>query len=393
MNEKKVEHERTPSKIRQLFEYGKKKKLEIGEENVYDFSIGNPSVPTPSSVNEVLISLLKDSENNRVHSYTSSMGDTEVRNSIADFLNKTYGCSLEGRFIYLTCGAAAALAISFNAILNDDDEVILFAPHFPDYAVFIENARGKIVRVNPNTKDFTPDLDDFSRKINEKTRIVVINSPCNPTGVLFKEELIVKIANILKENEKKYHHPIYIVSDEPYRELNYTQNKYPFISNYYDNSLICYSFSKVLSLPGERIGYVTVNPKAENVQDLFYAICGAGWSLGYICAPTLYQFMIPHVLGITCDISIYDKNRNLLYESLKEIGYEAIYPEGAFYLFVKALEDDEEHFSEMAKDYNLLLVPSTSFGIKGYVRVSYCVKEETIKNSIPSFKKLFMRYH
>ena len=222
--------------------------------------------------------------------------------------------------------------------------------------------------------------------------MVIINSPCNPTGVVYKEETIIRVSEILSKKEKEYGHPIYIISDEPYRELIYDDIKYPFITNYYKHSIVCYSFSKSLSLPGERIGYIALNEENEEVDDLFYAICGAGRSLGFICAPSLFQNLIPHIMGVTSDISVYKKNRDLLYNGLKNIGYDAVYPDGAFYLFVKALEEDDERFSEVAKEYNLLLVPSKSFGYPGYVRVSYCVEEKVIKNSMKAFKELFERY-
>ena len=390
INEKMVKLGKQSSAIRELFEYGKKRKKEIGEENVFDFSLGNPNVPTPDVVNQKLIEILSMSSND-IHSYTSAQGDIETRNAIAEHLNLKYSCSTKGELIYLTHGAAASLTIAFNALLNEGDEVILFAPYFPEYKIFVENAKGTIVLVDP-LDNFLPDMEDLKNKISNRTKAVVINSPNNPTGVIYDEEVILQISQILKEKQSEYNHDIYLISDEPYRELVYSDIKYPFITNYYDNSLVCYSFSKSLSLPGERIGYLLVSSKCNQAYDVYASICGAGRSLGFVCATSLFQKLIPHVLDITSDLSFYKKNRELLYTNLVKLGYEVIYPNGAFYMFVKALEEDDEKFSKRAREEELLLVPSSSFGIKGYVRVSYCVSYQTIKNSLPSFERLIKYY-
>lgn len=406
------------SAIRELFEQGKILKEKYGNDNVFDFSLGNPSVPCPKEVNDELIKLLNTSElmmkNNEditnldltndkskklssteLHGYTSAQGDKSVRDSISNYLNKTYNANTNGNYIYMTSGAAAGLTISLKALTsgNGNDEVIIFSPYFPEYTVFINNANAKMVSVSPDLNTFYPNLNELKNKINKNTNMVIINSPNNPTGVLYKESIIKEICSILKEKEKEYNHPIYILSDEPYRELIYTEEKYPFITNYYDNSIVTYSFSKSLSLPGERIGYILINPKCENANDVYDAICGAGRSLGYVCANTLFQFLIPKVLGLTSDISIYRKNAELFNKELEKIGYKVIKPDGAFYLFVKSLCDDDLEFSQKALDYNLLLVPSTSFGIKSYVRIAYCVKENQIKNSIQKFKELYDFYN
>lgn len=380
--------------IRELFEQGKILKDKYGEENVYDFSIGNPSVPSPNILNEKLIELIKNTNPIHLHGYTSSQGDINVRNEISNYLNKTYNAETTGDLIYLTTGAAAALTISLKALIsNENDEVILFKPFFPEYNVFIKNVNAKTVFIEPDLNTFYPDLNDFKNKINKNTNVVIINSPNNPTGVLYTEDIIIKITNILKEKQKEYNHPIYILSDEPYRELIYIDKKYPFITNYYDNSIITYSFSKSVSIPGERIGYILVNPKAENRENLFAAICGAGRSLGFVCATTLFQYLIPHILGKTSDINIYKNNADFLYKELTNIGYNVIKPDGAFYLFVKSLIDDDVEFSKKAIEYNLILVPSESFGIKGYVRIAYCTNEKTIINSISKFKELYDFYN
>ena len=389
-NHKMYEKGIKSSAIRELFEYGKLKKQELGEDKVFDFSIGNPNVKPPKCVNDSLIKLLENDEH--IHEYTSAPGDLNVRISVAEYLNKMHQTTFSHNFIYMTTGAAAALTISFNALLNDSDEAIVFAPFFPEYKVFVESANGKLIVVNPNCKTFVPDYTDFENKITEKTKVVIINSPNNPTGVVYSEDDIKEIARILTIKAKEYNHPIYIVTDEPYRELAYDDTVVPFIPNYYDNTIVCYSFSKSLSLPGERIGYIAIGPKASYAKEIFAAVCGAGRSLGYVCAPALFQKMVIDCLGQTSDINIYKKNRDLLYNALVEYGYEVVKPKGAFYMFVKALESDAQMFSDYAKKYQLLLVPSDSFGYNGYVRISYCVSSKQIVDSLPFFKKLIEDY-
>lgn len=391
VNKKMIGLGKQSSAIRELFEYGKIRKQEIGEDKVFDFSIGNPNVKTPDYVNEKLIELLKTSDSVLLHGYTSATGEITTRNAIAGYLNKTFGCNEQGKYIYLTLGAAASLSIAFNALLNDGDEVILFAPFWPEYKVLAEKANGKIVIVKADN-NFNPDIEDFKNKINENTKVVVINSPNNPTGVIYSESIIRQISDVLSQKQKEYKHDIYLLSDEPYRELIYGNEKYPFVTNYYDNSLVAYSFSKSLSLPGERVGYLLVSSKCNQVDDVFASICGAGRSLGFVCANSLFQRLIPHVLDITSDLSTYKVNRELLYKGLTDLGYKVIYPSGAFYMFVKALEEDDEKFSNVAKQHELLLVPSSSFGIKGYVRISYCVATDVIKNAMPAFEKLMKHY-
>lgn len=390
MNEKNVSYGIAPSKIRELFEYGKKRKKEIGEDNVFDFSIGNPSSPVPIEVTNALTKLIQENQS-LVHSYTSAIGDPLARKSIKEYIENTYQVQADENLIYLTCGAAAGLAITFNAILNEGDEAIVFAPYFPEYKVFINHAKGKIVEVKPS-EDLLPDLSDLEAKINQKTAFVLYNSPNNPTGVLYKEEIIKDICRILERKQSEYHHPIYLISDEPYRELIYDDVKYPFIFKYYKNSIVTYSYSKSLSIPGERIGYIAVNPLMQNAQKLYYAIAGAGRSLGYISAPSLFQHLIPYINGIYADLKYYQNNRDYLYKMLKNIGYDVVYPDGAFYLFMKALEEDASKFSDIAKEYELLLVPSNSFGLDGYVRISYSVSLKTIKDSQQAFEKLYHRY-
>lgn len=391
MNKKTLEYGKNPSPMRQLFDYGKKKKLEVGEDKIFDFSLGNPSVPAPEVVNRTLKRLLEKSSSVSIHGYTSAIGDINVRNSIADYLNKTYNAEVEGKYIIMTCGSAASLAIAFNAILEPEDEVILFAPYYTEYKVLVDHARGKAVIINTN-KDLLPDLDILEKSMNEKTKIVLVNSPNNPSGAFYDEELIKDISNLLERKQKEYGHSIFLLSDEPYREFLYEGEKYPFVTNYYDNSVVCYSFSKCISLPGDRIGYFLINPKMKEKDELLYCSLGVARGLGFVCAPSLFQYMVPHILGYTSDLEIYKTNRDLLYNILTEIGYDCIFPKGAFYLFMKSLEDDAEHFSEVAKEYGLLLVPSNSFGINGYIRLAYCVSKDMILRSKEAFKKLFERY-
>lgn len=380
------------SDIRELFEYGKRRKLEIGDDKVFDFSIGNPSVPSPSIVKETLIDLINNVEPTKLHGYTSASGDNFVKESIANYINNKYNTNVKSNLIYMTCGAAASLSITFKALLNPDDEVIVIAPFFPEYKVFVENAYGKIVVVDSKMPSFLPDFDLLEKAITKKTKAVIINSPNNPTGVVYGEDVIKKLSAILEAKEKEFNTQIFLVSDEPYRELVYGDKAVPYITNYYHNSIVCYSFSKSLSLPGERIGYILVNPECINALDIFKTICGAGRSMGFVCAPALIQYMVPKCLGYTSDINIYKENRDILYNELTSYGYDVVKPEGAFYLFIKSLDEDSYAFSEFAKKYELLLVPSDSFGVKGYIRISYCVSKEQIVNSLPSFKKLIQDY-
>lgn len=382
------------SVIREIFEYAKHRKAEIGAENVFDYSIGNPSVPSPDIVKETLTSLLTEKDPAILHGYTSAQGDLVVRKSIADYLNATYAAGVSEDLIYLTVGAAAALTISLNAVLadNTNEEVIVFAPFFPEYKVFIEKAGGKLVAVPAKAPDFQIDFDAFEKAISPKTKAVIVNSPNNPTGVVLSEDTIRKLSEILEAAEKTYGHSIYLIADEPYRELVYGNIEVPYLTKFYNDTLVCYSFSKSLSLPGERIGYVLVSPKATMASDVYAAILGAGRALGFVCAPALFQYLIPSCLGKTADISVYEKNRTLLYENLTNNGYTCASPDGAFYLFVKALEDDAYAFCERAKQYELLLVPSDDFGYPGYVRIAYCVTTEQIERSLPAFKALAASY-
>lgn len=382
------------SVIREIFEYAKTRKAQIGQENVFDYSIGNPSVASPAIVNETLNKLITEMEPTQLHGYTSAQGDAGVRAAIAEYITSSYGAQSDANLIYMTVGAAASLTITFNSLITrgQDEEIIAFAPFFPEYRVFAE-AAGATLKVVPCTEpDFQIDFEKFKEAITDKTRAVIINSPNNPTGVVLGEKTVIRMCEILKKAEEKYGHPIYIVADEPYRELVYGGVTVPYLPNYYDNTIVCYSFSKSLSIPGERIGYIFVSPKAQDCKSVYAAVLGAGRALGFVCAPALFQYLIPACLGKTSDISIYDRNRKLLYDSLSSYGYTCANPDGAFYLFVKALEEDAYAFCEKAKKYELLLVPSDDFGFSGYVRIAYCVQTEQIERSLPSFKKLAEEY-
>lgn len=391
INEKMYELGKSGSVIRELFEFGKKQKAIFGEDKVYDFSIGNPSIPSPKEVTNEIKRLVSEVDPVLLHGYTSAQGDLGARNKIAENLNLRFNAGVKGDLIYLTQGASAGLTISLKALIvpNNEEEVIIFTPFFPEYSVFIDNAGGKEVRVSPSLDTMYPNMDEFKEKISFKTKAVIINSPNNPTGVVYPSEVIMQICDILKAKEEEYGHPIYLISDEPYRELVYIDNfTYPFITNYYKNSLVIYSLSKSVSLPGERIGYILVNPQMEEASHVFKAICGGGRSQGFVCASSLFQYVFKTAVDVTSDISKYKKNRDLLCSLLDELGYEYIPSHGAFYIFMKALEDDAYAFMEKAKEFNLMLVPSDSFGVKGYVRIAYCVKEKTIIDSKESFRKL-----
>ncbi|MBR2079636.1 MAG: pyridoxal phosphate-dependent aminotransferase [Clostridia bacterium] len=381
------------SVIREIFEFGKKRAAEIGKENVYDFSLGNPSVPAPEKVNETIRRLTQEMEPCALHGYTSAVGDNGTRQAIADDLNRRFGTAFTMNNFYMTAGAAASLCITFRALTEKDDEIIVFAPYFPEYQVFITSAGAKVVEVKCKEDDLQIDLDAFKNAINEHTKAVVLNSPNNPSGVVTSEETVIKMTEILREKEKEYGKSIFLISDEPYRELVYGDVKVPFLTKYYNNTIVCYSYSKSLSLPGDRIGYILVPSEVENFELIYKAVCGAGRALGYVCAPSLMQFVIKECTGLTGDVSVYKKNRDILVDAFTEYGFKLAKPDGAFYLFMKSPEADASAFCEKAKKYNLLLVPSDSFGFPGYVRISYCVSTDMIERSLPSFKKLSEEYN
>lgn len=380
------------SVIRDLFEYGNKRKAEIGAENVFDFSLGNPNVPAPESVKEVLADLIQKENPVALHSYTSAQGDAKVRQAIAEYVNGQHGTSLTADNFYMTVGAAASLTISLKALAEPEDEFIVFSPFFPEYRVFVEGVGAKLVVVESNPKDFQIDKEAFRLAVTPHTKGVIVNSPNNPSGVVLTEECIQGICQVLEEKQKEYGKEIFLIADEPYRELVYGDVKVPYLMNYYDNTLVCYSYSKSLSLPGERIGYIAVSDHIKDWKNVYAAVCGAGRVLGYVCAPSLFQKVIARCQGQVSDVSVYKKNRDILYNALTEYGYRCIKPDGAFYLFVESLEKDAAAFSEKAKEFELLLVPADSFGTPGFVRISYCVSTKQIEDSLPAFKKLAESY-
>ena len=392
LNEKMYALGSKRSIIREIFEYCKSRATEIGADKVFDFSIGNPSVEPPKEIEIAIQDLLKNASPVLLHGYTSAQGDLGVRQAIANEINERFGAGVNANSIYMTCGAAASLTISLRALLNPGEECVVFAPFFTEYRVFIENAQGKVVVSKPMEKTFQIDVCDFESKVTENTKAVIINSPNNPSGVVYSEETIKAVCSVLEKKQKEYGHPIFLIADEPYRELVFGELTVPYLMNYYDNTIVCYSYSKALSLPGERIGYIAVSPKMENGQNVYLAVCGAGRSLGYVCAPSLFQQVIKNTIGAKVDVNIYKENRDILYNALTEYGYECVQPDGAFYLFVKALEDDAYKFFEKAKAKEILVVPCDDFGVSGYVRIAYCVDKQRIVNALPSFKALAEEY-
>ncbi|MBE6531736.1 MAG: pyridoxal phosphate-dependent aminotransferase [Ruminococcaceae bacterium] len=380
--------------IREIFEYSKTRSQQIGAENVYDFSLGNPSVPAPAEVNNTIAELLASENSVLLHGYTSAQGDAGVRRVIADRINAKFNASITPNHIYMTCGAAASLSICLKALIEEDaqEECIVFAPFFTEYRVFIENAGGKIVVSKPMEKTFQIDIADFESKINEHTKAVIVNSPNNPSGVVYSEDTVKALCEVLKRKSEEYGKVIYLIADEPYRELVYSGVEVPYLMNYYDNTLVCYSYSKSLSLPGERIGYIAVCPNMQDASNVYLAVCGAGRSLGYVCAPSLFQQVIARCIDAKVNVEAYKENRDILYDNLTSYGYECVKPDGAFYLFVKALEEDAYKFFERAKDHEILVVPCDDFGVSGYVRIAYCTDKSKVIGALPAFEALAKEY-
>ena len=374
--------------IRELFEYGNQRAAIIGAENVYDFSLGNPSVPAPKEVNQEILNIINELPSKAIHSYTSGPGSNTAREAIANNLNKRFNTNYKFTNLYLTAGAAAAIcAVSRALTIDNETEFIAFAPFFTEYSCFATTAGAKLVSIPADIPAFQINFDLLEKSINKNTQGVIVNSPNNPSGVIYTEETIKKLAKLLKRKSEEVGHPIFIISDEPYRELVY-EGTVPFIPHYYPNTIICYSYSKSLSLPGERIGYVLVPDSVEDHDDVYNAIAGAGRMLGYVCAPSLMQHVITRCADVEPDLEPYIKNRELIYNGLTEIGFNCAKPSGAFYLFVEAPNGDAQAFSDMAKEMDLLIVPGNDFGCPTYVRISYCVDHDMIKRSLPIFKKL-----
>ncbi|WP_289001589.1 pyridoxal phosphate-dependent aminotransferase [uncultured Megasphaera sp.] len=381
------------SAIRSLFDYGQEQAKIVGKENVFDFSIGNPTVPAPDCVKETIIDLLNTCTSVEINGYTPAPGDPEVRQSLADYMNKTYDAGVKGANFYMTCGASASLAITLKSLVEEaGDEIVVIAPFFPEYRVFINNAGGKLVMVPPDTEHFQLDLEKLAAALTVKTKAVIINTPNNPSGTVYSAETLAGLGTLLKEKSAQLGHPIYLISDEPYREIIYDGLPILYVPKFYANTIVCYSYSKSLSLPGNRVGYILIPDEVAGSKELFTTVCGAGRSMGFVCAPNLYQKVVGKCTGQTGDVGIYDANRKLLYNGLTEIGYDCVYPSGAFYLFLKAPDGNSNQFTENAKKFNLLVVPGDEFGCPGYNRVSYCVDPDMIKRSMKAFKELYALY-
>ena len=380
------------STIRAMFEEGKRLSDIYGEENVFDYSIGNPNVKPPENIKTIISDILNKEKPNLVHGYMNNSGYEDVRDDISSFLNKKNDLNLTRNNIVMTCGAAGGLNIILKSILNPGEEVITFAPFFGEYKNYTENFNGKLVIVPTNIDTFEPDLDELSKVINSKTKAIIINNPNNPTGVIYSKEAIQKLADLLKEKQRELNSSIYLISDEPYREIVYDDAEVPCLLKYYDNTFIGYSYSKSLSLPGERIGYVVVNPSMTDCDEMMAALNIANRILGFVNAPSLFQRVIARSLGSEVDVNIYKRNRDLLYNHLIKLGFTCIKPEGAFYLFPRTPIEDDKKFCQDAKQFNLLLVPGSTFGCPGHVRLSYCISYEKIEKSLEAFDKLAKLY-
>lgn len=375
-----------------MFEEGKRLAAQYGPENVYDFSLGNPNVPAPTKLKDAIVDILNEVDPVVVHGYMSNAGFPQVRKTIADNLNMRYGTAFTENNLIMTVGAGSALNVCLKTLVNSGEEVIVFAPYFLEYGAYVRNYDGVLVEVAPDTDTFQLNLSDFEKKLSEKTKAVIINNPHNPTGVVYREETIRALTEILKEKQKEYGHAIYLLSDEPYRELAFDGAVVPFVTKYYDNTMVVYSYSKSLSLPGERIGYVVIPDEVEDSADTIAAATIANRISGCVNAPSLIQLAVARCADAEVDLGYYDRNRRTLYEGLTKLGFTCVKPEGAFYLWLKSPEEDERQFVEKAKKYNILMVPGRSFACPGYVRLAYCVSYEKIVKALPEFAKLAKEY-
>ena len=388
INQKAYELGTHRSCIRELFEYGRSRAAIVGEENVFDYSLGNPSIPAPFQVDETIRQILADTDPLQIHGYTTAVGDLATRKAIADDLNLRYSADVKPEELFLGCGAAPELTAVFRALAVENAEILAIAPYFPEYKPFVEGAGAKFRVVAPDVPDFQIRLDAVDAALTENTVAVIINSPNNPSGVVYTRKTLEDLATLLRKRAAEFGHPIYIVADEPYRELAYDGVEVPFVPAIYADTVVCYSYSKSLSLPGERIGYIYVPQKATDGGSLYAAVAGAARAMGHVCAPSLWQKVIARCVSLRPDLGAYDRNRKALYEGLTAFGYEVAKPDGAFYLFVKAPGGDAKAFSEKAKQKDLLLVPGDDFGCPGYFRICYCVSYEMICKSLPVFAEL-----
>lgn len=386
--EKMIPFVQNNSAIRTMFEEGNRLKKQYGADKVYDFSLGNPSVPAPDCVREAIVDLANNEDPVTLHGYMNNAGFEDVRETIAQSLNRRFGTDFSAKNLIMTVGAASGLNVILKTVLNPGEEVIVFVPYFLEYGAYVKNYDGKLVEISPDTETFQPDLEELERKITANTRAVIVNSPHNPTGVIYSEDTIKALAAILEKKQKEYGSVIYLISDEPYRELAYDGAEVPYLTKYYKNTVVGYSYSKSLSLPGERIGYLVIPDDLEDSETVIAAAGIANRILGSVNAPSLMQKVIARCVDAEVDVAAYDKNRLALYNGLTACGFQCIKPQGAFYLFVKSPVADEKEFCEAGKKYNILMVPGSSFACPGYVRLAYCVSYETIINSLPEFKKL-----
>jgi aspartate aminotransferase len=393
ISEKMIGLVKNSSVIRAMFEEGKRLAGIYGAENVYDFSLGNPSVEPPAKIKEALLQVIHEEAPKLVHGYMNNSGYEDVREKIAESINHRYDTDFNCDNIIMTVGAAGGLNVIFKTLLNPGDEVVVFAPFFGEYRNYISNFDGQIVIVSPNTKDFQLNLQEFEAKLSARTKAVIVNTPNNPTGVVYSEKTIMELADILYKKQQEYGTSIYLISDEPYRELVYDGVEVPYLTKYYSNTIVGYSYSKSLSLPGERIGYLVIPKEVDDYEDVVAGANVANRILGYVNAPSLIQRAVARCLEAQVDVEIYNRNRELLYNNLVAYGYECIKPQGAFYLFVKALEEDDKAFAQAAKKYNLLIVPGSSFGCPGYCRIAYCVDYAMIERALPQFQKLAEEYN
>ena len=390
--EKMKPYVKNNSAIRMMFEEGNRLRKLYGAENVFDFSLGNPSVPAPDCVRQAIVELANETDPTVLHGYMSNAGFEDVRQAIADSLNRRFGTAFGAANLIMTVGAASGLNVALKTILNPGEEVIVFAPYFLEYGAYVKNYDGKLVEISPDTSTFQPNLEEFARKITANTRAVIVNTPHNPTGVVYSEETIQKLAAILEEKQKELGTVIYLISDEPYRELAYDGVEVPYLTKYYANTIVGYSYSKSLSLPGERIGYLVIPDEADGSAELITAATIANRTIGCVNAPSLMQKVIARCVDAKTDVAAYDRNRRALYDGLTRLGYTCVKPEGAFYLFLKSPVADEKKFCEIGKEYNILMVPGSSFACPGYVRLAYCVSYDTIVNSLPRFAELAKRF-
>lgn len=392
ISEKMIDSIEKSSAIRAMFEEGKRMASRYGAENVYDYSLGNPSVEPPKQVKEAMIQIVEEESANTIHGYMNNSGYEDVREAIAQSLNQRFHINLNQQNIVMTVGAAGGLNVVLKTLLNPEDEVIVFAPFFGEYANYVKNYDGTLVVVEPNTETFQPNLKGFVEKLSPKTKAVIVNTPNNPTGVVYSETTIKCLAELLYKAQDQFGTTIYLISDEPYRELVYDGIEVPYLTKYYENTIVGYSYSKSLSLPGERIGYLVLPNELDEFEAIAASINVANRILGFVNAPSFMQRVVAKCLDVKVDMSVYNKNRKKLYEALKEYGYDCIEPQGTFYLFVKALEEDDNAFVEKAKEYHLLVVAGSAFGCLGYIRIAYCVDYDMILRSLPAFKKLAEAY-